>query len=63
MPIKFRKSQTVRDKTSGKNITQHFYIKNTTITELQETLEKSNTTPKLKQKIRNELFRRKYVKE
>jgi len=60
VPIKFRKSQTIRDKASGKNKTQHFYMKSTPIDELQETLEKSNTTPKLKQKIKNELLRRTY---
>jgi hypothetical protein len=63
MPVKFRPSQTTRDKASGKNKTQHFYMKSTPVKELQEALDKSSTAPKLKQKIRNELFKRNYIKD
>tara|TARA_E500000178_G_scaffold329370_1_gene360248 strand:+ start:6438 stop:6626 length:189 start_codon:yes stop_codon:yes gene_type:complete len=58
MPEKFKPSQTVRDKSSGKNITQHFYIKSTPVNELKEYLEKSSAQPKIAQKVRRELIRR-----
>jgi|TARA_X000000950_G_scaffold161656_1_gene197618 hypothetical protein len=58
MPEKFKKSQTVRDKASGKIKTQHFYIKNTSLSELQEYLEKSSAQPKIIQKVKRELYRR-----
>jgi methionyl-tRNA synthetase len=57
-PMKFSPSQTVRQKTTGKNKTEHFYMKSTKLEELYKALENSNTTPKRKQKIRNELVRR-----
>ncbi len=59
MPMKFRPSQVVKDRQTGKTRVQHSYMKCTSTKELLETLEKSNTQPKLKQKIRNELVRRK----
>jgi hypothetical protein len=58
MPTKFKPSQTIRDKTSGKNKTQHFYIKSTPTSELQEFLENHNSRPKHKVKVRKELTRR-----
>jgi len=58
MPTKFKPSQTIRDKTSGKNKTQHFYIKSTPTSELQEFLENHNSRPKHKSKVRKELIRR-----
>ena len=57
MPLKFKPSQTVRDK-SGKTKTEHFYMKSTLVSELTEALENKNTQPKRRQKIRNELFKR-----
>ncbi len=59
MPMKFKPSQVVKDRQTGKLTTQHFYMKSTSTKELLEALEKSNTQPKLKQKVRNELVRRK----
>ena len=58
MPTKFKPSQTIRDKSSGKNKTQHFYIKSTPISELKEYLEKSSAQPKIIQKVKRELVRR-----
>jgi|TARA_B110000977_G_scaffold190308_1_gene260928 hypothetical protein len=57
MPLKFKPSQTVRDK-SGKTKTEHFYMKSTLVSELTEALENKNTQPKRRQKIRNELAKR-----
>ena len=58
MPTKFRPSQKVRDKNSGKYVTTHFYIKSTPTTELQEFLENHNSRPKHKVKVKKELTRR-----
>ena len=57
MPLKFKPSQTIRDK-SGKTRTEHFYMKSTLLSDLTEALENKNTLPKRRQKIRNELFKR-----
>ena len=57
MPLKFKPSQTIRDK-SGKTRTEHFYIKSTLMSDLTEALENKNTQPKRRQKIRNELAKR-----
>jgi hypothetical protein len=57
MPLKFKPSQTIRDK-SGKTRTEHFYMKSTLMSDLTEALENKNTLPKRRQKIRNELFKR-----
>ena len=57
MPLKFKPSQTIRDK-SGKTRNEHFYMKSTLVSELTEALENKNTQPKRRQKIRNELAKR-----
>tara|TARA_A100001015_G_scaffold317180_1_gene433406 strand:+ start:541 stop:726 length:186 start_codon:yes stop_codon:yes gene_type:complete len=57
--MKFKPSQAIKNRQTGKLETQHFYMKTVSTKELLETLDKSNTQPKLKQKIRNELVRRK----
>ena len=59
MPIKLRPSSTLRDKASGKKVTQHSYMKSTPLKELLDIYTKSNTQPKIRQKVRNELVRRK----
>lgn len=59
MPIKFKPSQDIRDRNTGKTTTVHFYMKSTPLNELLEAYTKSNTQPKVKQKIRNELIKRK----
>ncbi len=58
MPTKFKPSETVRRRGELKATTNHYYIKNISKAELFDTLNKDNTTPKRKQKIRNELVRR-----
>ena len=58
MPTKLKPSAEVRDRATGKVKTEHYYIKNTSKKELFEELNKDNTKPKVKQKIRNELNRR-----
>lgn len=58
MPTKFKPSATVRLRGEVHATTTHYYIKNTSKTELIETYNNQNTTPKRKQKIKNELVRR-----
>lgn len=58
MPIKFKPSQTVKARGATHSVTTNYYITNIAEAELRDTLAKSNTTPKRKQKIRNELVRR-----
>ena len=58
MPEKFKPSQVIRDKASGKKKTQHFYMKSTPLSELNEYLEKSSAQPKMVQKVKRELIRR-----
>ena len=58
MPIKFKPSQKVLlDRKSKKFTVQHFYMKTTSTTELVKEL--ARAVPKVQQKIRNELTRRK----
>tara|TARA_B100000902_G_C27093505_1_gene805051 strand:- start:627 stop:836 length:210 start_codon:yes stop_codon:yes gene_type:complete len=58
MPTKLKPSAEVRDRQTGKVKTEHYYIKNISKQELFDELNKDNTKPKVKQKIRNELNRR-----
>ena len=63
MPIKLRPSakewvRTDRFNRTGKSIMKHHYIKTISQKELFEELNKYNTKPKVKQKIRAELVRR-----
>ena len=58
MPIKYKPSQTVRQRGEAKATTTNYYIKNIAQSELFDALNANNTTPKRKQKIRNELVRR-----
>jgi len=59
MPIKFSKSVAVRDRNTGKVTIQHDYIKNKSDADLLAAYEKESTLPKLRQKVKNELVRRK----
>tara|TARA_Y100000361_G_scaffold151404_1_gene168788 strand:- start:107 stop:319 length:213 start_codon:yes stop_codon:yes gene_type:complete len=59
MPIKFKPSAEIRDRATGKIKTEHYYIKSMSKESLFEELNKDNTKPKVKHKIRNELARRK----
>lgn len=58
MPVKFKPDHVSVERGTGKKSIQRFYIKNTSKEELFETINKSNTTAKLKQKCINELVRR-----
>jgi len=58
MPIKFKPSSRTMLKGTKKYTTENFYMKSTPTAELQTALEASNTVPKRKQKIKNELVRR-----
>jgi len=58
MPEKFKPSQVIRDKASGKKKTQHFYIKSTPKQELLDYLDNHNAKPKIKTKVKKELIRR-----
>ena len=59
MPIKLKPSQTVKNKQTGKFETEHYYLKTQTDLELLRLLNNDNTKPKVKQRIRNEITRRK----
>lgn len=58
MPIKFQKSQTVRNRATGNLETTHYYIKNMSKSDLIEKYNNGNLKPKVKQKVKNELVRR-----
>ena len=58
MPIKFKPSHKSFKKGEGTKI-EHYYIKNTSTDELIEYIKNDNGKPKVKQKCRNELVRRK----
>ena len=58
MPIKLRPSQVVKDRNTGKTTVQHTYAKTMPLAELLDMYTRSNTVPKVKQKVRNELVRR-----
>ena len=59
MPMKYKKDQKVLvDRKSRKVKTVKTFIANVPTDTLEEDLLKSNTPPKLRQKIRNELTRR-----
>ena len=58
MPIKLGKSHTTIDRATKKATTVHPYIKGFNKTDLIEKYNASNTKPKDKQKIKNELVRR-----
>ena len=57
MPVKFGKSSIVKDRTTGKLITQHEYIKTKSKDDLFDYIN-NGQKPKVKQKCRNELVRR-----
>ena len=58
MPIKLKPSVTNVDRTTKKKTVTHTYAKSTSIEEMKKMYDASNSTPKLKQKIRNEMQRR-----
>ncbi len=58
MPTKLKPSQAVRDRVTGKIVTQHFYLKQIANGELIETYNSKSTKAKVKRKIKVELERR-----
>ena len=58
MPTKFKKSQTIRDRATGKLSTQHFYLKQTPRSELESVINNENANPKLRIKCKRELIKR-----
>jgi Cu/Ag efflux protein CusF len=58
MPIKLKPSVKKVDRNTKKVTIEHSYVKQTPKEELFELLNKSVTSKKVKQKIRNELVRR-----
>ena len=58
MPVKFKPDHVTVERGTGKKSIQRFYIRSTPKEELFETINKSNSTAKLKQKCINELVRR-----
>jgi hypothetical protein len=58
MPIKLGKSQTTVDRTTKKAVTVNPYIKGFARAELIEKYNNTNTRPRDKQKIKNELVSR-----
>ncbi len=58
MPIKYKPSERVVNRSTKKVTTVHHYIRNIPRQALLEGLNKDSTPPKVRQKIRNELVRR-----
>jgi hypothetical protein len=58
MPTKLKPSATIVDRKTNKKTVTHTYAKSTSIDEMRKMYESGGTTPKLKQKIRNEFVRR-----
>lgn len=58
MPIKFKKSQVIKDRVTGKPKTQHFYMKQTPTSELLDVINNPNASAKLRVKCKRELTRR-----
>jgi len=59
MPIKYKKSQKVKDKKTGKEVVEHFYVKQLMDSELKDLFVSSATRPKVRVKILTELIKRK----
>jgi len=58
MPLKLRPSVKTINKSTGKYVTEHHYIKTMSADDLSTYIEASNSKKKLVQKCRNELTRR-----
>ena len=59
MPIKYKRSQKHRDKNTAKISVEHFYLKALDLKKLEEIFDNENTAKKLKQKVKNEIVKRK----
>ena len=58
MAIKLTKSQSIRDRNTGKVTVQHDYVKSYSVLDLIEKYNSGNLKPKVKQKVKNELVKR-----
>mgnify|MGYP001164745577 CR=1 FL=1 len=58
MPMKFKPSETVRERSTGKLTTTNYWMKGTPKQELFDYINNSNGKNKIKQKCSNELIRR-----
>ena len=58
MAIKLGPSTKIKSKQTGKMITENYYLKTMTVKELNEYINGSNSKPKIVQKCRNELIKR-----
>ena len=58
MPTKYKPSEVKIDRQTKIKSIQHYYMKQLSQEELFTMLNAENTKPKLKQKIRNELYKR-----
>ncbi len=61
MPTKFKPTEVVTNKQTKKVTRKSHFMYQISNSELMSALESSNTTPKKKQKIRNELVKRKVL--
>jgi hypothetical protein len=62
MPVKFKESVKVLvDRKANRVKTVNYFMQSTKTEVIMEALNKSNTTPKMKQKLRNELVSRKAI--
>lgn len=59
MPIKIKPDHITLDRATGKKTIQRFPMQSAPLTEIIEMYNNRNVTPKAKQKLRNELVRRK----
>jgi len=59
MPVKYKQSHARYDRQTKRTTIEHHYLKAQSIKELLECYNNDNTKPKLRQKVKNELIRRK----
>jgi len=59
MPIKIKPDHITVDRATGKRTVKRFPMQSAPSTEIVEMYKNRNVTPKAKQKLRNELIRRK----
>ena len=58
MPIKLRPSAKTLNRKTNKYETEHYYLKCMTVNALNEYIDAANSKPKIVQKCRNELTKR-----
>tara|TARA_R110000823_G_scaffold5761_2_gene22721 strand:- start:1056 stop:1241 length:186 start_codon:yes stop_codon:yes gene_type:complete len=58
MPIKLRPSVKTLNRTTNKYVTEHYFLKCMTANALNEYIDATNSKPKIVQKCRNELTKR-----